>query len=185
MTTLMKMWYHLACLAAGAIFVGLMRPYMEGPRLLLKYHQKKEASLTAALWQTMKSLFWIGYLLLYQKMVKNVESLGCHQHDVHYALGDRNYKIRVFTKRGPRKKNVIQVIDADDNDVTHDIMSYLGPSEDWHGVLYRPSHFRHRQLTFNMADGQTKTFHHDEPILLFSQSDLNDLIASLADIGKD
>jgi hypothetical protein len=152
-------------------FLGFLSLYfifqigaLDGLLLLYNFHYHKEKDVFKGLVQTIVTLAWIGYVFIYQKLSKNIIKRSTNQYDVHYLLGSRLYKIRIFSSRGPRK--VLQVIDDKNNDVTTDIVSYLGPSEDFHGILYQPSHFDYEQLTFNLSNGDVKVFEKNEPIIV-------------------
>ena len=163
------MWtYYAAWLTVGIIgAVGaVVYQHSEGLQMLYAFHRVKENNAWKGVQKTVQSVMWMGYLLVYQKVAKNLVLWGKNEYDVHYVLGNRLYKIRTFSKKGPYCRKVLQVIDEDQNDVTVDVQSYLGPREDWHGLLYDPSQLRYKSLTFNMADGNSLTFENQQPIRL-------------------
>ena len=90
--------------------------------------------------------------------------IGKGEYDILYVLHEQLYKIRVYTKRGPRNKIVLQVINENDEDVTSVISQYLGPMEDFHAIIYKPETFGYKQLTFNLQDGTSEVFDSSEPI---------------------
>lgn len=139
---------------------------LEGLLMLYQFHYQKEKDIWKGILQTIMTMAWVGYMFLYQKMAKNLVIKNKCEYDVHYLLGSRLYKIRIYSSRGPARRKVLQVIDQNDNDVTTELMSYLGPREDFHGILYRPEHFNYDQLTFNLANGDTKVFSRQEPIMV-------------------
>jgi hypothetical protein len=68
----------------------------------------------------------------------------------------------VTPKKGP--KNVLQVIDDNNEDITTLIVPYLGPAEDWHSSKFKPSFFNRKTLTFNLSSSDDITFTEDEEI---------------------
>lgn len=158
------MWIYVLGLAMGALAFATVN--YEGLAMLYTYHRIKEKSVVKTLKKTCSTVVWMAYLIAYQKIAKNIERLGRNEYDVHYMLGNRLYKIRVYSKNGPRSRQVLQVIDQSDNDVTAVVAPYLGPLEDWHGRVYRPSTLLYESLTFNMANGESMSFSHQEPMFL-------------------
>jgi len=175
-----KMWsYVFYSLTVVGLFFFVGSQSSQGLVMLYKYYYQKEKSVPRSILKTSQAVFWVGYLLAYQACVKNVEKLEKEMHDVHYILGNKNYKIRVKSKRGPRQKKILQVIDHESNDITPEISSYMGPSEDWHGILYTPEHFSCDQLTFHLSSGQVLTFERNDPIILITQKEVNELVQSI------
>jgi hypothetical protein len=142
----------------------------EGLQLLYKFHYQKEKNVFQSLCKTFKTVAWVAYVFAYQKVAKNVESVGRNEYDVHYVLGNSLYKVRVRTRRGPPNKKVLQVIDENDNDATAAIVPYLGPLEDWHGGVYTPSSLSFESLTFNLSNGMSATYQKDDPLVLFPEA---------------
>jgi Family of unknown function (DUF5772) len=161
------MWgafYTICGVASLSVAAVLIHKNYEGFWMLYSFHRVKEKSLWKSVQKTIKTVAWMGYLVAYQKVVKNVECVGKNEYDIHYVLGSRLYKIRVYNRKGPVSKNVLQVIDENQKDVTNEVSPYLGPLEDWHGQFYCPSRLHHESLTFNLSDGSCKTFQKDEAI---------------------
>jgi len=150
---------------------------IDGLSMLYQFHYQKEKDATRALYQVLRTCCWITYLLMYQKVVKNVENVGGNQFDVHYVLGNQLYKFRIEGRKGPSQTKVLQVIDRDNNDVTRDIVPYLGPKEDWHRIVYEPSILGYDVLTFNLSDGTNMTFHKEDSIVLALKSSTKDEMA--------
>ena len=64
------------------------------------------------------------------------------------------YKFIVKPRRGPSP--ILQVINDNKQDVTTDVLPFLGPNYDWHGNKLDSSFFNTKCLTFEMADGTTQ-----------------------------
>jgi hypothetical protein len=159
------MWFYFGIvgISVGAMAVAIN---YQGLSMLYTYHHIKEKSVVRSLKKTVDTVLWMGYLVVYQKIAKNVHRVGKNEYDVDYMVGHRLYKIRVHTKNGPRGKQVLQVIDDADNDVTAAILPYMGPMEDWHGKQYTPAMLGHSSLTLNMASGKILVFEKNSPLVL-------------------
>lgn len=158
------MWVYVAGVSLAALAMAIMN--YEGLSMLYSFHHLKEKNVVKTLQKTGKTVLWMAYLIAYQKIAKNLQRVGRNEYDVHYMLGNRLYKFRIHSKNGPRCKQVLQVIDQDNHDVTAAVAPYMGPLEDWHGKVYKPSTLSFESLTFNMASGETMNFSKDEPIFL-------------------
>jgi len=159
------MWFYygvVGMMSLGALAIVAVQ--YEGLSMLYAYHYAQEKSVVRSLQKTASTVAWMAYLVAYQKIAKNLEKKGKNEYDVHYMLGNRLYKVRVHTHKGPRCKQVLQVIDEGDNDVTSAVLPYLGPLEDWHGKTYTPADLGSQLLIFNMASGKTLCFHKDQAI---------------------
>jgi hypothetical protein len=165
------MWFYygvLGMVSLGALAVVAVN--YQGLSMLYAYHYTQEKSVARSLQKTVSTVAWMVYLVAYQKIAKNVERKGKNEYDVHYMLGNRLYKVRVHTRKGPQSKQVLQVIDECDNDVTAVVVPYLGPLEDWHGKTYAPTGLGYESLTFNMASGKTLCFHKDQAMRFMAVS---------------
>lgn len=145
-------------------FCGVSAPFLNGIMVLYDMHYLKTKSVRKSLIRTFKTVVVIAYMMLYQKVQKNVLLIRREEYDVLYVLHEQLYKIRVHAKRGPHQRKILQVINENDEDVTVDIQPYLGPQEDFHGILYEPSIIGYKQLTFNLNDGTSKTFEKGQEI---------------------
>jgi hypothetical protein len=142
-------------------------PFIEGLMILYEMNLAKYKNHHgAAMYKTVETIVTILYMMLYQKLWKNLVVVGPGVYDVLYTMNAKLYRIRIFHKRGPRGRKVLQVINEADEDVTTDIVPYLGPMEDFHGIAYKPQSLGHTQLTFNLNNGDTKTFGVEEPMRL-------------------
>ena len=78
--------------------------------------------------------------------------------DIEYPYCGRNYIFRTQIKRGPRKFLVEKVTDEANNDITENIISYLGPNEDWHGHTYSVQDFGCSFMDFKLTDDRILHF---------------------------
>ena len=100
--------------------------------------------------------FWINTI---QYFTKTVTRVGRNYH-VEYVIEGRRYVMVVRPKKGPSP--VLQVSNEQDEDVTEEILSFLGPEYNWHGKKLDPKFFGYETLTFEFADGSERTFTEEE-----------------------
>lgn len=146
------------------VLFGISTPFLNGLAILFKMNFYKTKSIPKSIYKTFRTVCIIAYLMVYQKMKNNVVMIGKGEYDILYVLHEQLYKIRVYTKRGPRNKIVLQVINENDEDVTSVVSKYLGPMEDFHGIVYKPETLGYKQLTFNLQDGTSELYDSSEPI---------------------
>ena len=160
-------WFYVA---SSLVLAYVLSSPAEALWMLYQYHYKKEKDVWKSLIKTGRVLSWVAYVFLYQKLTKNIVAVGKNEYDVHYVLGVQEYRVRVATTKGPGTHDrVLQVIDQRNDDVTLDVRPYLGPREDFHGITtLRPCDLKFEELTFNLANGEIKTFQAQDPILLWN-----------------
>lgn len=81
---------------------------------------------------------------------------------VTYILNGKPYKIIIRHTKGPC--HVLSIHDEIGQDVTLDVVPYMGPNHDWHGHDYTPAFWNRKSLSFHVNDGRTLTFQHNESI---------------------
>ncbi len=67
-----------------------------------------------------------------------VRLINRNQVEIAYTFRDTEYRLRSRVKRGA--KVPIQIF-ANDLDVTNELLPYVGPGEDFHGITYTPEDF--------------------------------------------
>jgi hypothetical protein len=111
----------------------------------------------------MSQIYWVSLKMVFQllqvELLKyfnpdSVKKIGKNTYEVSYELNNRPYKMLVTPYRGPQP--VMQVIDADDRDITDNVLPYMGPKYDWHGHPIAPSFFNTQRLTINWSSGETQ-----------------------------
>lgn len=103
------------------------------------------------------------YIKFIQYMNSSVVQLDKNVYEITYVVNNKTYKMIVSPKKGPPP--ILQVIN-DDNDVTELIIPYAGPSFDWHNNKFTPSFFGYSSLTFELSDGDEKTFSESDVIII-------------------
>ncbi len=84
-----------------------------------------------------------------------VRPVGRHHVEVRYKFRDQEYKFRSRVKRGASMP--ITVL-ANDLDVTEELLPYVGPGEDFHGITYTPSDFGYSRVTVRRDGADDLTF---------------------------
>lgn len=97
--------------------------------------------------------FYISFLQYINKSMKKIDK---NTYELSYVLNGKLYKLRLKMKRGPR--DIIQIIDHEDNDVTEHITTYLGPMDNFHGDEFTPDFFGKDSLTFYTSSGDEHHF---------------------------
>jgi hypothetical protein len=105
-----------------------------------------------------KNLQITTFLTTKNKTIKNGNF-----YEITYFIDDKEYKMVIKEKRGP--KDVLQII-GDDEDITDMIEPYLGPYNNFHGSVFTPSFFKKDFLSFQLSNGNEITFEKDEEINL-------------------
>jgi hypothetical protein len=158
--------------------------YFGGPKIVKhKYGQVKQLYQLVSTkykptetknYKTILKIIWYSCVILCQALyinilqylnnsVKKLENFS-NTYEITYVLSGKTYKLIVAPKKGP--KNVLQVIDDNNQDITHIIAPYLGPREDWHLSIFKPSFFNRKSMTFNLSNSDDITFGENEYIYL-------------------
>lgn len=110
-----------------------------------------------------KMLIQAFYLTFLQYMNNSVCKLDRNVYEVSYVINGRMYKMLVTPQRGPAP--VLQISNDEDEDVTEQVLPYLGPQYDWHNNRIAPEFFGCKTLTFELADGSEYTYDKDNKAL--------------------
>lgn len=109
-----------------------------------------------------KMLIQAFYLALVQYMNNSVRKLDRNVYEVSYVINGRMYKMLVTPQRGPAP--VLQISNDEDEDVTEQVLPYMGPQYDWHNNRIAPEFFGCKSLTFELADGSEHTYDKDREV---------------------
>lgn len=152
----------------AAVRYGLitgMEEKWEGSKMLYEMNKKTHKSWTKALVTTVRTITWVTYLMVYQKIYKNIITIGKNVYDVHYVYHGQLYKIRCRHEMGPKRVQVLMVMDHNSENVSKKIMCYLGPKGNFHNMRYTPSELGHVELHFFLSDGTVKIFGKDDEMV--------------------
>ncbi len=80
----------------------------------------------------------------------NVKLINRNTLEVSYKFRDAEYRIRSRVRRGPKASITIL---ANGKDVTEELLPYIGPGDDFHGITYSPQDFGYSTVTVQ-AEGR-------------------------------
>ena len=76
-------------------------------------------------------------------------------YSVSFYLNGETYKIPVVVPRFSfdKKQPPLMVLNKNEDDVTQNILKYMGPNCDFYGMTLKPKHLNEKYLNFMMEDG--------------------------------
>lgn len=149
----------------GLILAGILIN-SESIYLLYTINYKKEKSIIRAIKKTIGMIVWIIYLIIYQKIMKNMVNIKKNEYDVHYVYHGQLYKIKCKNDLGPKRTQVLMIVNEKMEDVSSDIIPYMGPKYNFHKILYTPKDLNNKELSFYLSDGNILNFKEDSSIII-------------------
>jgi hypothetical protein len=107
-------------------------------------------------WYSVKIICRMLYLSFIQYLNTSVVKITKGRYIISYVVNGKMYKMVVKPLRGPSP--ILQIINDNMEDVTEDIIPYLGPDNDFHKINYNPVFFNYDYLTFEMSNGNQINF---------------------------
>lgn len=86
--------------------------------------------------------------------------------DLNYTIYGKTYTYRLKVDNNPIFMRDIRVIDGNGNDITSNIVRYMGPNYDFHNTKYTPLDFGYNQISIYEDDEFIKTYTELEFIIL-------------------
>jgi len=111
--------------------------------------------------QMVAKMYWIQ---LMQWINTSIQHIDRHTAIVSYVLNGKLYRIAVRERRGPSDVRVIR--DENHEIVTDEILPFYGPNCDWHGFQFTPQFWNKNELHFELTDGSSLSFQHNQDIKL-------------------
>lgn len=111
--------------------------------------------------QMVCQMYWMRFK---QWLGNNIEIIDKNTIAISYVYNGKLYKIVVHPKKGPPK--VLMVFDDNRNDMTNEVLPYMGSADNWHGKEFTPAFWTSRELNFSLSSGDERTFSEHEAILL-------------------
>lgn len=105
------------------------------------------------------------YITLIQWLNNYIVKQDKNNYLMTYTINGKLYKNLIKVKRGPSP--VLQISSENMEDVTNILLSYLGPSYNWHGNEYTPKLLGYKTLVFECADCNEKIYNDDDVIPKF------------------
>lgn len=81
---------------------------------------------------------------------KNISIIDRNNILVHYKYCGKSYIIPSKIKRGPYSSKLKMIQNEKNQDVSLQIIPYLGPNEDWHCQHYTPKYFGHKTMKIHL-----------------------------------
>ena len=111
-------------------------------------------------WISIKLLFQALYISFLQYMNNSLVRIDKNTYELTYVVSGKVFKNRFKIKRGP--KPILLVSDENEEDVTDVVLPYFGPENNWHGNQLTPEKLGFDSLTFELSDGNGKTYKNNE-----------------------
>jgi hypothetical protein len=89
------------------------------------------------------------------KTTDNVKLINRNTLEVSYKFRDAEYRIRSRVRRGPKAPITIL---ANGKDVTEELLPYIGPGDDFHGITYSPQDFGYSTVTVQVEGREDLVF---------------------------
>jgi hypothetical protein len=131
---------------------------------LVSTSQKTKLAIITVSLKLIFQALWITFL---QKVNKTVRKINRNKYEITYNIEGKMYKLVVNVTRGPSP--VLQIINDTNDDVTSQIMPYLGPNYSWHNTTFTPEFFSFENLTFELADGTEYSVQNKKSIKCFNK----------------
>jgi hypothetical protein len=111
---------------------------------------------------SIKIISQVIWLTVIQRFVyKNVKKIDKNKYELFFAIEGKIYRVVVNHKRGP--SHILQIIDANDNDITNKLEPYFNTSMN---IIdeFTPNYFGYDTLTIETVCGTEHTFKENEII---------------------
>jgi len=131
----------------------------------------RQFRIAKAMFPVVKSMFIMLMKNLYLAFIQYLNSSVVKIDDNTYVLSYIIDGILYKTVITPSKLECPVLVVSDDisNDVSDDVIPYLGPNYTWHGLTLTPYNLGFDKLVFEMANGDEISFEEEEAIDLSKQ----------------
>ena len=109
-------------------------------------------------------LFQSFYQSLVQYLDNSVKKIGKNKYELKYIINGKLYKKIIIPERGPLP--IICITNETDDDITEQILPYIGPNNDFHNEKFTPNFFGQKTLIFEMSEGNIKIFNDCQTIII-------------------
>lgn len=103
---------------------------------------------------------YLKYQQMMNRHVKYIKEKDVYE--ISYRIKNNLYKFRTKQKKGPSK--ILLISDENDDDITEQMIPYLGPQSDFHNIKYTPYDFNKKKLEIYTVSGGVLIFNNDENI---------------------
>ena len=170
---MLSLFTSCVCTSLVGVFLYLDLHQTVKNNIIEKYREFKKINRLVAtnkkgsfniMWVSLSLVIKALWINILQYINNNVFQLDKNNYEITYIIKEKTYKMIVKPIRGPSK--FLIVYDENQEDVSHLIMPYIGPEEDWHGRVYTPKFFNKSELTFELSSGDHKVFRQNDNIIL-------------------
>ena len=167
----MYLYLYVFCFA---LFIKLNGHLFVCNQLKMKYRKwnslnklvsTKNENYICVIYYSLKLLCQALYISLLQWLNNYLVKQDKNSYLLTYTINGKVYKNLIKVKRGPSP--VIQISTENMEDVTNLVLSYLGPSYNWHGNEYTPNLLGYKTLVFECANGDEKIYNDDDTLPKF------------------
>jgi hypothetical protein len=94
----------------------------------------------------------------------NKERIYC----VPFYLNGKTYKIPIVENKSSldSKQPPLMILDNNENEVTQNVIDFMGPNNDFYGMILKPKHLNYKSLVFMMEDGSEMNLLENDMIVL-------------------
>jgi hypothetical protein len=125
--------------------------------------ESQHKNILKIMWVTFCIILKTFYISICQYLNRSVSRLDKNTYEVSYSINGILYKMIVKPRRGP--KCIIEAVDEHDNDITPELLAYMGPMENFHGgTEITPTFLNKQKITLNLTNGNEITFEGDQVI---------------------
>jgi hypothetical protein len=139
----------------------LIKKYNEVKRLTICMSSTSKNDLET-FFKTIKIIMYILYMSLVQYLYTSIVKIDNNTYILSYVIEGKLYKMKILYKRGPRR--VLQISDDNMNNLTDEIIPFMGTQNDWNKIEYTPASFNCNSLTFQLSDSMEYTFERNDVI---------------------
>lgn len=104
------------------------------------------------------------YQSLVQYLDNSIKKIGKNKYELKYVINGKLYKKIIIPERGPLP--VILIMNEKNEDVTEQILPYIGPNNNFHNEKFNPIFFGYKKLIFEMLNEETRVFYNAETIII-------------------
>jgi hypothetical protein len=94
----------------------------------------------------------------------NKERIYC----IPFYLNGKTYKIPIIENKSSldSKQPPLMILDNNENEVTQNVIDFMGPNNDFYGIILKPKHLNYKSLVFMMEDGSEMNLLENDMIVL-------------------
>lgn len=113
---------------------------------------------------SIKMLLQALYQSIIQYLDNSVKKIDKNKYELRYTINGKLYKMIITPVRGPIP--IVSVKNEKNEDITDEVIPYLGHKNDWNGYKYYPIFFNSTELKIELINGETKIFNNSETIII-------------------